>query len=44
MPSLTNSMTSEQKKKNLRLALILASVAVVFCGGFMIKMIFFGSH
>jgi hypothetical protein len=37
-------MTSEQKKNNLRLALILASVALVFCGGFMVKMIFFGSH
>jgi hypothetical protein len=37
-------MTADQKKKNFRLALILASVAVVFCGGFMIKMIFFGSR
>jgi hypothetical protein len=37
-------MTTEQKKNNLRLALILASVAVMFGGGFMVKMIFFGSH
>ncbi|WP_218156624.1 cytochrome oxidase small assembly protein [Polaromonas sp. OV174] len=34
-------MTPEQKKKNnLRLALILASVALVFFAGFMVKMIF----
>ncbi len=32
--------TPEQKKNNLRLALILASVAVVFFLGFMGKMIF----
>lgn len=37
------AMTSQQKKSNLRLALILASVAVVFFAGFMAKMIFF-SH
>ena len=35
-------MKSDQKKSNLRLALILASVAVVFFFGFMAKMIFFG--
>jgi hypothetical protein len=33
-------MTPEQKKSNLRLALILASVALVFFAGFMAKMIF----
>ncbi|WP_217649447.1 cytochrome oxidase small assembly protein [Polaromonas sp. YR568] len=33
-------MTPEQKKSNLRLALILASVAFVFFAGFMAKMIF----
>ncbi len=33
-------MTSEQKKSNLRLALILASVALVFFAGFMAKMVF----
>lgn len=33
-------MTPEQKKNNLRLALILASVALVFFVGFMGKMIF----
>ena len=32
--------TREQKKSNLRLALILASVAFVFFAGFMAKMIF----
>jgi hypothetical protein len=35
-------MTPDQKKNNLRLALILASVAVVFFVGFMGKMIFLG--
>ncbi len=36
-------MTSpEQKRNNLRLALILASVAFVFFAGFMAKMIFLG--
>jgi hypothetical protein len=34
--------TPEQKKNNLRLALILASVAIVFFVGFMAKLIFFG--
>jgi hypothetical protein len=34
--------TSEQKKSNLRLALILASVALVFFVGFMGKMVFLG--
>ncbi|PVY90143.1 hypothetical protein C8C95_0966 [Acidovorax sp. 99] len=33
------SMTPEQKKSNLRLALILASVAVVFFVGFMVKVV-----
>lgn len=33
-------MTPEQKKSNLRLALTLASVALVFFVGFMAKMIF----
>ncbi|MES2943913.1 MAG: cytochrome oxidase small assembly protein [Pseudomonadota bacterium] len=32
----------DQKKNNLRLALILASVAVVFFIGFMAKMVFIG--
>lgn len=30
-------MTPEQKKRNLRMALVLASVAVVFFVGFMVK-------
>lgn len=34
------SMTPEQKKNNLRLALILASVAAVFFVGFMAKVVF----
>ncbi|MEY2620551.1 MAG: hypothetical protein RIT26_371 [Pseudomonadota bacterium] len=35
-------MTPEQKKNNLRLGLILASVAVVFFLGFLAKMILLG--
>ncbi|MCV0440988.1 MAG: cytochrome oxidase small assembly protein [Hydrogenophaga sp.] len=35
--------TREQKKNNLRLALILASVALVFFAGFIGKMVFLGS-
>jgi hypothetical protein len=35
-------MTPEQKKANLRLALSLASVAVVFFVGFLIKMVVLG--
>jgi hypothetical protein len=34
--------TPEQKKANLRLGLILASVAVVFFCGFVAKFVFFG--
>jgi hypothetical protein len=34
--------TPDQKKNNLRLGLILASVAIVFFAGFMVKMVFFG--
>ena len=33
------SMTPEQKKNNLRLALILASVAAVFFVGVMVKVV-----
>ena len=35
-------MNSQQKKNNLRLALVLASVALVFFLGFMGKMVLFG--
>jgi hypothetical protein len=35
-------MTPEQKKKNLRMALVLASIAVVFFIGFMVKMTWLG--
>lgn len=35
-------MTPEQKKHNLRLGLILASVALVFFLGFVAKMVLFG--
>ncbi|MCB2004046.1 MAG: cytochrome oxidase small assembly protein [Burkholderiaceae bacterium] len=35
-------MSPEQKKSNLRLALILASVAVVFMLGIIVKMAFLG--
>ncbi|MCE1194512.1 MAG: cytochrome oxidase small assembly protein [Acidovorax sp.] len=32
-------MTPEQKKSNLRMALILASIAAVFFVGFMVKVV-----
>jgi hypothetical protein len=35
-------MTPDQKKSNMKLGLTLASVAVVFFVGFMVKMIFLG--
>lgn len=35
-------MMSEQKKSNLKLGLILASVAAVFFVGFMVKMVLLG--
>jgi hypothetical protein len=35
--------TPDQKKNNLRLGLILASVAIVFFAGFMVRMIFFSA-
>lgn len=34
--------TPEQKKANLRLALILASIAAVFLVGFFVKMVLLG--
>jgi hypothetical protein len=36
------SKSEQQRKANLRLALILASVAVVFALGFVAKIAFFG--
>lgn len=36
-------MTPEQKKQNLRLALILVSVAVVFLVGFVAKAVLLGA-
>ncbi|MES2608893.1 MAG: cytochrome oxidase small assembly protein [Pseudomonadota bacterium] len=36
--------TPEQKKSNLRLGLILASVAAVFFIGFMVKMVLLSSR
>ena len=33
------SMTPEQKKNNRRMALVLASIAVAFFVGFMVKMV-----
>jgi hypothetical protein len=38
------AMTPEQKKSNLRMALVLASVAAVFFIGFMVKMVVLTSH
>jgi hypothetical protein len=32
-------MTPEQKKSNLRMALVLASIALVFFAGFVVKMV-----
>jgi hypothetical protein len=39
---MARNTTPEQKKHNLRLGLILASVAVVFFLGFVGKMVFLG--
>ena len=40
---MSNAVTpEEQKKSNLRMALILASIAAVFFMGFIVKMAFFG--
>ena len=36
-------MTPEQRKNNLRLALILASIAGAFLIGFVTKMVYFGA-
>jgi predicted tellurium resistance membrane protein TerC len=36
-------LTSEQKKKNLTLGLILATVVLVFFLGFMVRLMYFGS-
>jgi len=36
------SMTTDKKKQNLRLALTLASVAVVFFAGFLVKVMLMG--
>ncbi|MGE5864403.1 MAG: cytochrome oxidase small assembly protein [Rhizobacter sp.] len=35
-------MTTEQKKNNRRLGLILASIALIFFLGFLARMVFFG--
>jgi hypothetical protein len=39
---MTTPENTAKKKNNLRLGLILASVAIVFFLGFMAKMVFFG--
>ena len=36
------AIDERQRKANLRLALILASVALVFAAGFVVKIVFFG--
>jgi hypothetical protein len=36
-------LTSEQKKNNLRLGLILGSIALIFFVGFMVHLMFFGA-
>jgi hypothetical protein len=42
MSAMTSRMKPEQKKSNLRLALILASVAAIFFVGFIAKMVLLG--
>ena len=37
-------MTPEQRKSNLRLALILATIAAVFLAGFVVKMLWLGAR
>jgi hypothetical protein len=37
-------LTPEQKKNNRRLGLVLASIAVVFFVGFMVKMVVLSHH
>jgi hypothetical protein len=36
-------LTAEQKKNNLRLGLILGSIALIFFVGFMVRLMFFGA-
>ena len=36
------TLTPEQRRKNLRLGLILATVALVFGGGFVVRAVLFG--
>jgi hypothetical protein len=38
------ALTPEQRKKNVRLGLILASVALAFALGFVVKMVLYGAH
>jgi hypothetical protein len=38
------ALTPEQRKKNVRLGLILASVALAFALGFVVKMVLVGAH
>jgi hypothetical protein len=40
---MAHAMSSEQRKNNLRLALILASIAASFLLGFAAKIAFFGA-
>lgn len=37
-------MTPEQRKSNLRLALILASISAIFLAGFVAKILWLGSQ
>ncbi len=38
------ALNEQQRKANLRLALILASVALLFLLGFVVKMVWLGPH
>ncbi|MEK8087206.1 cytochrome oxidase small assembly protein [Aquabacterium sp. A3] len=40
----TPSSSEAQRRSNVRLGLILASIALTFFAGFVIKTVFFGSH
>jgi hypothetical protein len=41
-PTVPAMLSEQQRKSNLRLALILASVAVIFAIGFVAKIVFIG--
>ena len=42
MPPVTTTMNDEQRKRNIRLGLILGTVALVFFIGFIVRMMLLG--